>query len=210
MPSFLLRLYNFLFFPLRAVLPNETYFLRKLGLTSLKEERIQQALFLANGRLLDVGCGNNELIKRYRTLGFSGTGIDIYLRKGVDVICDSERFVFKDEQFDTISFIASLNHCPNRKRAIQEARRVLKPNGRIIITMINPFIGFLCHKLAIKDFDQIERGMRKEEKYGLTTIYILKIFNTLGFALENHKTFVYGLNHLFVFKKKHNSQGGKF
>lgn len=185
------------------VLPNETLFLKKFGcLISLKEERIQQVLAFCKGRLLDIGCGENELVKRYRASGFSGIGIDIYPWRGVDILCNSEKLAFKNEEFETVSFVASLNHCPNREQVIQEAKTVLKRNGRIIVTMISPFIGFLCHKLAVKDSDQDIRGMKKGEKYGLSVDRVLKIFYAAGFLVETHKTFIYGLNHLFIFRKR--------
>ena len=166
------------------------------------EERIQQVLRFCNERVLDIGCGENELIRRYRALGFLGVGIDAHQWNGVDVICDATRLAFKNDEFDTVCFVGSLNHIPNRNIAIQEQRRVLRKNGRVIVTMLDPFIGILCHKLSIKDADRDERGMKKGEKYGLSVDLILKMFYEMDFKLEVHKTFVYGLNHLFVFKKE--------
>lgn len=200
--SYLSKLYNFLLFPLRAILPNETSFLKKIGLISLKEERMRQVLPLCRKRLLDIGCGYNELARRHRASGFSGIGIDIYQWSGVDALCDTADLPFKNEEFETVCFVASLNHILKRDITIREAKRVLKRGGRVIVTMINPFVGFLCHKLTIKDFDRDIRGLKKGEKNGLSEDSILKMFYAMGFKLEIRKKFVYGLNNLFVFIKE--------
>lgn len=181
------------------MLPNEASFLKKIGLTSLKEERIQQVLPLCRKRLLDIGCGENDLVKRYRASGFSGIGIDIYKWRGVDILCDAAELAFKNEEFETVCFVSSLNHILKRDIAIREAKRVLKRDGRAIVTMINPLVGFLCHKFSFKDFDRDIRGLKKGEKYGLSADSILKMFYAKGFKLEMQKRFVYGLNNLFVF-----------
>lgn len=200
--SYLSKLYNFLLFPLRAILPNETSFLKKIGLISLKEERMQQVLPLCRKRLLDIGCGENESVRRYRASGFSGIGIDIYQWRGVDILCDATELAFKNEEFETVCFVASLNHILKRDIAVREAKRVLKKGSRVIVTMINPFVGFLCHKFTIKDFDRDIRGLKKGEKYGLSEDSILKMFYAMGFKLEIQKRFLYGLNNLFVFIKE--------
>ena len=51
---------------------------------------------------------------------------------------------------------------------MQEARRVLKDEGQLLITMINPVVGFVVHKIRHRyDLDQLERGMGEEEANGL-------------------------------------------
>jgi hypothetical protein len=51
---------------------------------------------------------------------------------------------------------------------LQEARRVLKGEGRLLITMINPVVGFFAHTIRHRyDLDQLERGMGEEEAKGL-------------------------------------------
>ena len=200
------KIWNFIGFPFRAFILNENT-QKKLGLTTLKEERFNQALKRMSGRVLDVGCGNNELINLYKKVSGSfnkeeSLGIDIFPFKGVDKVVDTENLPFKKDEFDCVTLLATLNHIPKPKRekVISEIKRVLKPNGKLIITMINPFVGWFCHKLTWWDFDK-ERGMKEEEEYGLTNEYIFNLMKSNGFELTEQKRFLYGLNNIFVFRK---------
>jgi ubiquinone/menaquinone biosynthesis C-methylase UbiE len=87
---------------------------------------------------------------------------------------------------------------------LKEIKRVLKKKGRVIVTMINSFVGFLCHKLTYWDSDQNLRKIdfKKEEDYGLSSKYVESLFEKEGFNLSIKKRFLYGLNILFVFEKK--------
>lgn len=186
---------NFIFLPLRVLLPNRV--VEKIGLTSLKQERMRAVFKKCKGRVIDIGCQYNELIKEYK----NGIGIDIYPWPGADLVINPEKLPFPQKSFDTATFVASLNHIPNRSDVIKEVNRILKDNGRIIITMLNPAIGWLCHKLAWYDEDQNIRKMKPNEKYGLSKKEILEILEKNSFKLSKHKKFVYGLNNLYVFKK---------
>ncbi len=54
---------NFLALPIRLVFSHET--VNRLGLRSLRDERYDIIKKHLNGRLIDIGCGNNELVKSY-------------------------------------------------------------------------------------------------------------------------------------------------
>jgi SAM-dependent methyltransferase len=152
------------------------------------------------GRLLDVGCGYNVLVKSYG----DGIGVDVYPWPGVDrVIENAAELPFPDASFDTISFVACLNHIPNRKEALAEAARVVKPEGRVLATMIPPTISRIWHRVILQhDADQTERGMKEGEVWGLTTQQIVSIASEAGLAMEKVVPFELGLNHLYVMKPK--------
>lgn len=156
------------------------------------------------GKALDIGCGENRLMKIYRSQGKDGIGVDVFPFNGVDMLVDTEKLPFADGEFDTVIMMASLNHIPVQKRTavLREAARVLNNNGRLLITMINPFIGYLCHKLVWWDKDQNERGMKEGENFGLPNKYVIKTVSSAGFDLLFTKKFLYGLNNLFCFAKK--------
>ena len=95
------------------------------------------------GRLLDIGCGLNELV---RTYAGDGTGVDVYQWGEVEVVVDDTADLpFRDGEFDTVTVVAALNHIPNRAEALVEAYRVLKPGGSIIVTMITASVGRAWH-----------------------------------------------------------------
>lgn len=197
------KIWDLVGFPFRAFLLDETW-QRRLRLTSLKTERIMMAATQLRGKVLDIGCGTNDLIRLYRQSGGIGWGVDVYNFGGADLIVDSTRLPFRDGEFDTVCFIANLNHIPKsqRKRVLAEARRVLNDQGIVVVTMIGPIVGWLCHKLTWWDPDQKVRSIDfSEEDVGLTNEYVIDLMRSNGFVLWYHKRFVYGMNNLFVFRK---------
>lgn len=195
-----MKFFDRLFFPLLIFLsPAQS---KRLGLTPIDDERKNICLKHAYGKVLDIGCGHNRFVQEY---GNDSIGVDVYRFKGsekVTIVKDSSDLPFRDKAFDTISFIASLNHIPNRKEVLEEAKRVLKDNGRILITMINPVIGWICHKLRYPfDPDQKERGMKDGELWGMWKWMVKALLTITGFKLVESQIFVWGLNRLYIGKK---------
>jgi SAM-dependent methyltransferase len=151
------------------------------------------------GRLLDIGCGFNELVRRHG----KGVGVDVHPWEGVNVLIDDAAHLpFADASFDTVTIVAALNHIPNREAALAEARRVLAPGGRLILTMIPPGIARVWHALRRPwDADQTERGMVKGERYGLTRREVRLLLADQGFILRHEKPFMLGINRLTVAQK---------
>jgi len=172
----------------------------------LERQRRTAVLRHVQGRYLDVGCGQNNAVKDYRKRGGEGTGIDVYDFGGADrIVQDTSKLDYPDGAFDTISFIACLNHIPNRADALKEAFRLLSPGGRVVITMIPPRLSAVWHLLIRPwDEDQTDRGMKEGEVCGLTPDEICGLLERSGFVVETHSRFVFGLNNLFVATQKPN------
>ena len=134
-------LLNFILFPLKMIIP-QPIIAKIPGLTSNLTIRTRLVLNEAKGKLLDIGCGNNLLVKQYREKGGEGTGVDVYPWEGVDkVVEDSSNLSLEDNSFDSVSFVACINHIPYREKSLLEAKRVLKKDGRLIpIVLINCII----------------------------------------------------------------------
>jgi len=192
---------DLIFLPLRFLLPHE--FLPKIGLTSLREERLQKVLSCCEGKLLDIGCGEkNKLVRSYRNSNNCGIGLDIYAWEGVDVISDSQSLPFKEGTFDTITLAAILNHIIDSKKALEESYRVLKNGGYILITMISPIVGIFRHKLiAWWDKDQNERGMKKGEKYGISQREMVNLLKRTGFREIKKENFLFNMNNIYIARK---------
>ncbi len=188
---------DFLGVPLRlAVLGDETS--RHLGLTCLEDKRVSAISACARGRLLDIGAGNNRLVREYR----NGIGVDVFdWGGGTLIVEDTSRLPFTDGEFDTISFVASLNHIPNRAAVLKEARRLLAPGGQVLITMIGPVIGYVGHRLFWWYSEDKTRGMAPGETCGLSVEAIHQLAVDSGLAIARHSRFVYGMNHLYELRE---------
>ena len=189
-------------FPLLAVLSSDQAW--SLGLTPIDEERVATALSHCRGLLLDIGCGTNELARGYRSRQGTAIGVDVYPWPGADVVCDTTRLPFPDRHFDTVVMLACLNHVPRslRSQVLQEARRVLKNDGQLLITMINPVVGVVVHAIRRRyDLDQLERGIGEEEAKGLWDKEVKELLAESSFCLAETIPFVFSLNRLYIAKK---------
>ena len=193
--TFAQALWDFIGIPARLVLfPPE--WLERCGWTTLEAERMAHVLPEIRGRLLDIGAGPNTLVK----LHGNGSGVDVFdWGGGAIVVKDTAELPFPDRSFDTIAFIACLNHIPNRQQVLHEAKRLLAPGGRVVMTMINPVLGGVGHAIWWYSEDKHRGGMLPGEVGGLWTRDIVAMCEAAGLRLEKHERFVYGMNHLYVF-----------
>lgn len=97
------------------------------------------------GDLLDIGCGRmpyRSFIKRESSIS-SYTGVDIendiYQNDSrPDFFWDGKKLPFEDEKYNTGLLIEVLEHVPDPGSVLKEIHRVLKPGGKLFITI--PFI----------------------------------------------------------------------
>ena len=167
------------------------------GWTTLEEERLRAVLPHVRGRLLDIGAGMNNLVRRHG----NGVGVDVHdWDSGLTVVPDSSKLPFESQSYDTVAIIAALNHIPNRQDTLIEARRLVRPGGRLILTMINPILGGIGHTIWWYAEDRHRGGMAEGEVGGMWPKDVVKLCETAGFQLTHHSRFVYAMNHLFVFE----------
>lgn len=167
---------------------------RRLGLTTKLEERVRAVLPHVRGRLLDVGAGTNELVRRY------GDGIGVDVRDwggGALIVEDSSRLPFDSGSFDTVTFLACLNHIRDPRGALEEAYRVLRPGGRVLITMIGPLLGRIGHRFWWYGGEP-HRLEHAWELPGMTARRVWALCEAAGFERGWQRRFVYGLNRLHM------------
>jgi SAM-dependent methyltransferase len=195
--STLQHLKDFAAAPLRMLfLPDQVS--QRLGLTSLEDERLTAVRPWITGALLDVGAGTNRLVREYG----SGVGVDVHDFGGDTLlVSDTRHLPFPDGSFDTVTFVACLNHIPERREALAESRRVLRDGGRIAVTMIDPILSAIGHRIWWYSEDRHRGGMRPGEVYGLWPRTVRRLLEDAGFELIAERRFLYGLNRLYVGRK---------
>lgn len=93
------------------------------------------------GRLLDVGCGQKPYTHLFDVDEYVGLEIDTpanRLRKHADQYYDGGRFPFPDASFDCVLCNQVLEHVFEPTAFLSEIRRVLRPGGRLLLTV--PFV----------------------------------------------------------------------
>jgi len=94
--------------------------------------------------ILDIGCSGYDNVhslhhQMEKILGKWITGIDSVNGEVVDFVCDvnNDMSWLGDNFFDTIILSETIEHIGNPFKLIRECHRVLRKNGRIIITTPN-------------------------------------------------------------------------
>lgn len=97
--------------------------------------------------VLDVGCGDGKFTRALVNLFKEVSGIDVKVKPideakmaaaSANVVVDfrvdsGEDMPFLDKSFDVVVFSNSLHHMPHPDKALREAQRVLKPDGKLYV-----------------------------------------------------------------------------
>jgi ubiquinone/menaquinone biosynthesis C-methylase UbiE len=129
-------------------------------------------------------------------------GIDVFPWPGVNVLVGQlDCLPFGSESFDTVTIIAALNHIPDRQAALRDAHRVLRPGGRLILTMIRPLTDVVAHLFFTQD-ETARGGMREGERKGLRHRDVIALLSSTGFEIRRVESFQVWLNHVYIAEKR--------
>ena len=103
-------------------------------------------------KILDVGCGTGEtlnflsrLLPETQPYGVDSSSLSVRLSKLNSLakvyIANATNLPFKNESFDVVLLLDVVEHIASDKKALYEAKRVLRDGGKIIVTCpATPFI----------------------------------------------------------------------
>jgi len=99
----------------------------------------------AKGSHLDIGCGTGEFLNACKEAGFKAEGVEPSEKARIKAVKnynlpisnDASLLQYKDAEFDSISMWHSLEHIPELNDTILQIKRILKPNGKLIIAVPN-------------------------------------------------------------------------
>ena len=122
----------------------------------------------ARGRLLDVGCGQKPYERIFRPFLDEYVGIereDTFALTHAsdtagrpDLVYDGNRLPFDDRSFDTVLNVQVLEHTPRPSELVKEMARVLRDDGRLILSA--PF-QFRLHEEPHDYFRYSPHGLRE-------------------------------------------------
>jgi ubiquinone/menaquinone biosynthesis C-methylase UbiE len=177
----------------------------------LRELRIRKVLPVIrqypDGRLLDVGCGcGYRLLKTLRPFIKSGTGIDFKVERYEDdkiktiPMTVTDQLPFEAESFDIVTMLAVLEHFSDPLSMMREIQRILKKNGRLVLTvpgkLAKPVLHFLAYRIGIVSVTEI-----REHKQYFDHAEMKKLISQTGMTIVCHRHFQFGMNNICVVKK---------
>ena len=97
------------------------------------------------GAHLDVGCGTGEFLMACEEAGFKTRGVEpskaardqAIKNYNLSVSENTDLSEYKSSEFDSISMWHVLEHMPNLNSALNEANRILKAKGKLVIAVPN-------------------------------------------------------------------------
>ncbi|MFB3910260.1 MAG: class I SAM-dependent methyltransferase [Candidatus Eisenbacteria bacterium] len=101
-------------------------------------KHVSSVSHLAHGLLLDIGCGEQPHRRLFEKRVDRIIGVDhlhtLHPNETIDVYGTALDLPFRTGSFDTAICFQVLEHVPEPLRLLEEAKRILKPGGHLIVT----------------------------------------------------------------------------
>ncbi|MFK7113002.1 class I SAM-dependent methyltransferase [Flavobacterium oreochromis] len=108
----------------------------------IKKVALISSIHKSKGLLLDIGAGTGDFLVTAKNAGWITKGFEpnlnarnLALSKGIELVNETQ--VISDHSVDLITMWHVLEHVPNLEEQIQELKRLLKPDGTLVIAVPN-------------------------------------------------------------------------
>lgn len=143
------------------------------------------------GRLLDLGCGSGSFMARMQKWGWDVVGIEpdpkaVAHLKGKYNFDIRTSLIGCDDlagSFDLITMNHLIEHLPDPLQTLKQCRKLLRPNGRVIVVTPN------ARSLGLYIFGQFWRGLEAPRHFHVFTATSLRdTFKAAGFEVDTLTT----------------------
>ena len=106
--------------------------------------------------ILDVGCGIGTYVRRFRDLTPHAFGVDVSAERLAEAklpglaAAKGEHLPFRDGSFDVLVFNEVIEHVEDDRRTLEDAMRVLRPGGHVVIYAPNRLYPFETHGIYLR------------------------------------------------------------
>lgn len=166
---------------------------------------------IERSNVVDIGCGQDgAFLMRHKDKIASGIGfdfeIDNHKKDNITFInnVNLNKFPLESNSIDTVFMNALLEHLDNPEKLLLEAFRILKINGKLVMTtptpISKPLLEFLAYNLHIINEVEIREHKHYYSKQDIEEL--IKYLNKwYSLQLYEYKTFEMKLNSLIVIEK---------
>ncbi|NKB39214.1 MAG: bifunctional 2-polyprenyl-6-hydroxyphenol methylase/3-demethylubiquinol 3-O-methyltransferase UbiG [Gammaproteobacteria bacterium] len=148
----------------------------------LRLKYIDDAIGLANCKVLDIGCGGGLLTEAMSSMGATVTGLDanpslIEVARQHAKQSELEISYFANtaeefaqetsERFDLVTCMELLEHVPNPASIFSACRKLLRPNGQLIVTTLNRNLRSYLSAIVAAEYllDLVPRGTHEYSRF---------------------------------------------
>lgn len=124
----------------RSLFEKAYHFVKSIALKN--KLNLINSLQPSKGRILDIGAGTGDFLSVAKQNGWQTIGVEpsekakaIAVKKEVSFVEDTVEL--ESHSFDVITMWHVLEHVPNLDNQIKELKRLLKPNGSLIVAVPN-------------------------------------------------------------------------
>jgi len=191
-------------------------------------QRVQYAIEMVEGKMvLDIGCSSGAITKKIAEKDHKILGIDV-LKSSIDIakefsshpnatyeVRDLVTNPFPENSFDCILFLETIEHVENPAQYLKEFHRILKPNGRLILSTPNATsLKNLFYALSYRKKEKQNRvtkeisveakktGTQLEHIYNWDFPVLIRLLDRCGFDYVDHRFAGSGPIVMPVFGKK--------